>query len=338
MFKKLFIAFIMITLIAVGSVMACPGGNCPPGEGPLTATGYYYGEAPSNDNSNSYSGYPGAYNDDAHSSARGYAGGDVSTYANAAGQSLQYVGTSWVHICCGIWIPVPRYDLIDNPADQSGGMNATSHSDAWSYTNDHYSRTSRAGAGASFYGEADTWGIASGKCGNREVVQGTVYVGGMVSQYHNAMEEGYPSGSWVGGGNGSMGEFYASDYDYESGRGYVRDINWINGGANVEGHTMVTGDFYGSHRSISARTYTEANTFASHGMQYSIVQGSGGVGGVIARGGTYAGGASNFSFVGGTHGSGNATLNADIGVHNDRSHVSVSGSSHATANGVVGGN
>lgn len=347
MFKKSIIALIIAALISFGSTaIASPGGeyhnthcngqgniNSPCDGGgtdygnPSTATGYYYGNAPSYDESNSYSGYPGAFNDDAHSSAQGSSGGNVSTSASAKGTHPEIVGWYW-------WYPI--YIEVPNEAYEEGGLEAQSNSNAWSYTNDYFSNTSCAGAGASFQGDAETYGLAIGPYGDREVVQGTVYVGGIVQQYHNANEAGYPSGSWVGGGNSSLAEFYASDYDYESGHGYVFDTNSIFGGAYTEGHTYVTGDFYGAYRSIEARTWNEAGTYASHPMEYSRVTGNGGVGGAIINGNTYAGGQSTFQYQGGTYGTGNAALNANIVNYGNSSHVTVSGSSSAYANPAVG--
>jgi len=323
--KKLFavLAISMTVIFGANFALAC-GGHGEPKCGPRDADVNLQFQADSFDDSYSSTGWRGNYNDSAYSEAGGYAGGTLDVHANAAGAhpELTFVGWYWI-------FPIFDIEMVDNAATADGYVDADSTSKAWSLTKD-FGRTSMALAGAYTEGSAYTFGVATGLKGCREFVASDVYVGGNVYQQNQAGETGY-YGGFVDGGNNSGGNFYASDRDYESGRGFAMDSNSINGSMITSGGTEVSIDPYGHRRSLEAITKNMVQVNAP-GFDSSVF-GAGGVGGVVQNGGTYAGGNASFSYNGNTYGNGTATLNSDIHVHGTTNTVSASGHADSISDG-----
>lgn len=308
--KKMFMVFLMFLSIAlVGNAFACKGPKC----GPRSADVNLQFQATSDDSDQSSTGWRGNYNDKAGSYAEGYAGGTLDVHANADGYTRFL-----------FW-------KIDNPAIAFPSYGtATDESRAWSWAKD-YGLTSKAGAGAKTEGSAFTLGTAIGVKGCSEFVDSTVYVGGNVYQFNTAGETGR-SGANAQGGNESGGNFYAQDRDYVSGNGFAFDTNEIEGGMITKGETYVTVDPYGNNRSAYAHTenMVEVN---SPKLQFSEVGGNGGVNAMAQKGGSFAGGAANFSYNGDTYGNGQATIDAKVSVGRTQTTVTVTGSAFAVSNG-----
>lgn len=328
--RKLF----LIMMLVIGLAFASNGMACNPQEevcGPRDADVNLQFQGTSEDWSKSSTGWRGNYNDNASSNASGYAGGTLDVSANAAGEHLE-IGMEWVKKCgrygCYSY-PKMTFSMEDNQATADGFVKADSESKAWSYTKD-YGRTSIAGAGAKTESDAFTFGVATGLKGCREFVDSNVYVGGNVYQQNAAGETGY-YGGFVEGGNNSGGNFYASDRDFDSGRGFAMDKNYIEGSMITKGHTEVSIDPYGHRRSIDAMTKNMVQVNAP-GFDSSVF-GAGGVGGVAQKGMNYAGGNASFSYNGQTYGNGNATLNGSIHDHGNTSTVSATGHAQSVSDG-----
>lgn len=319
--RNLFLVGLLSIMLVMGAsaAIAC-GGHNEPQCGPRDANF----NAAFNAESDDYS-YRARGNEQAEAGAYGFSGGNLNVTANADGTHKEIVG--WKRV----WIfKVPVFGNVDNPADAYGYGEADSESKAWTWTRD-YGLTSKAGAGAETNGEAFTFGAATGLKGCPETVDSTVYVGGNVYQSNYAAELGYSNGQGVDGGNMSNGNFYAADHDYESGRGFAADSNYIEGGMITKGKTEVSIDPYGSHRSITGRTENMIQVNAP-GTD-SMVFGQGGVGGNSANGASFAGGQANFGYNGVTYGNGNANINASVVTSGEHTNVTVSGSAHSVSDG-----
>jgi hypothetical protein len=287
-----------------------------------TATGFYHGFAFDYDTDISQTGWWGNYNDGAFASADGMAGGTLQTYANAEGfKTLQWVQThpwKW-------W--EGHFEWVCSPAYASQYGELFGHVDpfavTWAYDFGH---TSVAGGFAVVHTYTDSYGSAFGLSGNREWVSSDLNVSGTVYQNNFAGETGYYAGG-ISGGNESGASFYGSDYDFDSGRGYASDYNFVEGGASTYGETYVTIDPYGSHRSIHGNTFNTANVEENRFLNYSHVYGNGGLGGMIqSRNGSWAGGVVDFSYNGSNNGMGQAVLDATV----TNGTINVSGSSSSS--------
>jgi len=317
--------------VAIAGWGNCHGNTCP---GDQTATGFYQTQTPSEDYSSSSTGWHGNYNDNSEAYAYGASGGDVETYANAHGSTRESERVrDWYHKTHrgGHWHYKTIYTEVPNMAYEEGRASSWSMSDTFAWSKD-FGTTSMAGADAYFYGTADTHGKAIGEDGCREKVFGTVWVAGTVMQGNDAGETGYSNGQGIAGGNTSMASFYAEDFDFEDGRGYVHDDNWIDGSAFTKGWTEVSIDPYGHRRSFSGYTTNFGEVNVSHGLQDSVVAGSGGISGLVQKAGAFANANAGFSYQGFTNGEGNAQINGAIHVHGSYSEATASGSSYAVGN------
>lgn len=350
--KKLFIVLsIVLSLALAGTVMADQGGEpnnthcqgvgndnspCDPGPSPsepgprdANLNLQFQADRGAYDYSWSSTGRRGNFNDHAEAWADGFAGGSLDVYANADGTHREIVFAGWKRICF-FKIPIFKKVDVDNPASVDGFGTAESQGTAWTRTRDT-GLTSTANAYAQTDGSAFTMGFAKGLQGSRESVESNVYVGGTVNQWNEAGETGYSSGQGVDGFNESGGYFMAQDHDYESGRGYAFDTNYIEGGMMTKGMTRVQIDPYGSNRSIKAHTENMVQVNANtHDAQ---VFGYGSVGGMSAKGNSYAGGNAGFSYMGNTYGTGKATLNANVNIGSTTSTVVVSAHADSVSNG-----
>lgn len=310
----------LLSLIAVLFIMSASYGLACQGDGCADATvnGNYQINAFDSDYSSDYT-----WNDGAYAEAGGNAGGTLDTFANAE------CITTWEWVQTGRWFWQGHFEEVQIPgfAQQFGTMDANADPSAWSWAKD-YGLTSKAGAGAKFEGEVSSFGEAFGLGGERESVASDLYVNGSVYQENYAKETGYGAGG-ISGGNSSGGNFYSSDYDYDSGKGFASDYNTVNGSMITKGKTEVTIDPYGSYRSISGQTENFASVEDNNYLNSANVYGSGGIGGSISSyNGSFAGGSADFSYNGGTYGAGAACLDAQVSNGN----ASVSGSSYATGN------
>ena len=295
--KKLF-TYLAVVLFVVCLTVA-PAGACWFCQ---TADGQYDAQSVSSDYS-FHKSYCGCSNDWAEAGASGFVNGTLTTHASG----LFY-------------------------ASESGSIRGCDQSDAWSYAKD-FGRTSKAGAGASTEGAIITKGKAFGVCCGRELVDSTVTVNGDIFQNNYAAETGYGQGQGVDGGSSSFANFTASDRDVDTGCCYASDVNSISGNAEVQGHTVVNIDPYGSHRSFDARTRAMSDINVSGASMYTgSVGGNGGVGGLVQNNGAYAGGNASFAYTGAHSGNGAAQISASVYNGGNYSSVSVSGSSHAFGN------
>jgi hypothetical protein len=222
------------------------------------------------------------------------------------------------------------YEWVPNPAIETGKMTGHSYSNAWSYSKD-YGLTSKAGAGASFKGDAFSKGTAEGDGCGPEIVKSDLYVEGEVKQMNYAGETGYSAGG-ISGGNESGGSFKAVDSDFKIGNGYVSDENYVSGSAVTKGFTNVSIDPYGNNRSISGITGNFVSITSPDTISQANVYGNGGLNGVISNGSSFAGGNVSFNYAGSTFGAGGAMLNASVVTSGNSTTATVSGSSVAFSN------
>jgi len=293
----------------------------PPGPcndcGDVNASGYYEGSAgDSYDHSKSRS-YWGFGDDYGEAGGNGFAGGSVTTFADADDITFRFFGKSFT---------IPGY------AFETGFVDGYSETNAWSYASD-FITTSMSGAGATTEGNSLVGGLAVGLGGCKEFVDTTATVGGWVMQENFSSED-----SWLWGGTFAVGGSYsdagytASNYGYDDGRGLATGLTGISGSATVEGHTLVNVDPFGSSRSIYATTEAMSDINVCHPDFYEgSVSGEGFVQGYAVKGFTYGGGAANFSYSGDMSGNGGATISADIQTGSNNSSVHVSGSSFSTS-------
>lgn len=298
--KKLFTLFTAVLFVVCLAVV--PAGAC---RFCQSVDGSYEGQAASSDYSFRRS-HCGCGNDWAQAGAGGLVNGTLTTQA----EGLFY-------------------------ASQSGWVRGCNSSDTWSYAKD-FGTTSKAGAGASTQGSITTFGEAFGFCCDKELVDSTVTISGNVFQNNYAAELGYNQGQGIDGGSSSFANFTASDRDRHVGQTYCRslsDYNSISGDASVQGHTTVSIDPYGSHRSFDGRTCAMSDINVNGASAYQgTVGGNGGVGGLVQNNGTFAGANASFSYTGAHAGNGAAQISASIYNGGNYSSVSVSGHSHATGN------
>ena len=287
----------------------------------------------------------GNENDSAEASATGFGGFDFELYANADGKSLEIVGWHWIF---------PKFGMVPNDADvfgpfedgtKAGGI-GKGYAHTWSYAIDTgllggwIGYTSSAGAGATAGGKAYFSGEAFGVKGCDEWIQGTLWIGGEVSQNNRAGETDYPDGQFVDGGNGSYAFGLVEETYNVSGQSYNL-LGWEFGGAELttqiknknavstQGTTFVTIDPYDSNRSFFGTTQNSASVnFGQLNLVDSLVNGGGGVAGMVNNGGSYAIGQATFDYSGATQGSGNATISGSV----QPGTVFVSGSAHAAGN------
>ena len=337
--KKLFvILFMVLSLVVVGSAMACEGSECN-GNG-ATVDGYYQVFAADYDWSKSVSSYGNDYG-----FATGYygIGGEMNTYADAEGctSELVYHGKYTGLKALFDWRNWVR-EYTPNEAFEQGFIYAKSKSKAFSWAKDS-GLTSKAGAGIKAdEGFVIIEGSAFGKDGDREMVQSRIVFGADFYQENAAKETGYYAGG-VYAFNFSGLEFEAvTDWDTDINRNGVIHFNSECYTPDVKtiGKSEVTIDPYGSFRSIVAHTENMAYIepiAPDMTMRYANVYGSGGVGGIIGNGDAYAGGNANFNYTGYTNGQGQANLNAVVNTQGQATTAWVSGSSSAVANG-FGGN
>jgi len=343
--------------------------ECVEGEGvTLNVSGEFVGI----DESTSDTGHKGNHNDKSFASSNGFVGFNMdlsaegterrwtgerspSTYDGHAhdyryrGGHLQKYGfwESPTGIIDERWMPVHQegwtylgrneilgakiYETRTN-ADVAGLGFASGDPHAWSYAKD-FGRTSKAGAGASFGGEALVTGFAKGTC--LEDITGTLWIGGTVFQTNEAGETGYSLNQGINGGNWSEAGGYANkdifNFDLFGIKTIAIDALFVNDALETSGHTFVTIDPYGSNRSFYGTTKNSAAIDFGRqlNLQSSYVMGGGGVAGMVQNTqGSFVQGQATFSYVGNTQGNGNATIQGSV----TPSAVFVSGSAHAVGN------
>lgn len=362
--KSVFSMMFVLLFIMVGFAFACEGPNCL-NSASMNVTGNYFGWAPSSD----WDSSANWSNDTASAFAGGGVGGQVITQASAAptlervlvGYEVGYYGSDchkgkcegyWEqHITGRIdWREMPyqqngwdylgihkRYEaiyrtqLVNHTASQNGGIFAHSDSFADSFVFD-FGLTSIAGGFAMFDGITFGYGTADGICGNNESVEGNLSLNGYVGQQNMAKEVGYRDGQFVTAGNFSEATFSATKSFSDEGQGHAAAGDTLVGGAVTSGFSTAT---INPGRSLEATTVTNTS-FYTNGVGTAMLNGAGGVNGVVATQGAYAGGTSTFGYNGtGTQASGNASMNANVHSTGNSSTVMVTGhsSSSVMANG-----
>jgi hypothetical protein len=296
--KKLFtiLTAVLFVVCSFGSpALACSGWGC------QEANGLYEGQAVSSDFSQSGSCWG---NDTASSVASGASYGLVNTHASGF-----LVG------------------------QESGFVSGENTSNAWSYTKD-YGQTSKAGAGAVTEGHMLAGGEAFGLFCDRETVNTTVQVGGLVEQSNAANEIGYAGGDGVGGGSFSGAEFTAINYGGDGGSSFAADMKCISGKAITKGETYVTIDPDGRNQSLFGTTsaMSQIEVCGCPDSYKGSVYGNGGVEGGVSNGNTFGSASASFAYTGSHAGSGAATINVNIYNGGNHSTVNVSGHSYATGN------
>jgi len=270
----------------------------------------------------------GGWNDSAFAKAEGWTYGYGEADAEACGTHTELEFAGWEKVCYGRFcFSVPKFDAIEvaNPADAEVLIinNGPDKVKAWSWAKDK-GLESKAGAGAVLEGSACDIYVgaeAEGLRGGYESAMVKVGLGGQLEQKNRAGEEGYDAGYALGANSSGLG-FTAYNTIVDAGQTYDIlgyqfggadvHIHGIEGKAITKGMTEVSIDPYGFHRSVSAMTTNFAKVNVEAQELNSIVYGGGNVAAGIGIGNTFANGTAGFGYVGGTYGTGTASVNASV--------------------------
>lgn len=274
-------------------------------------------------------------NDFGYAGGSSMIGGDIQTFADAAGY-----GCHWVQTGRFFW--QGHWEYTPNKAFQQGLLYGESKTKAWSWAHDS-GLTSKAGAGI----KADSGfvigeGLAIGKYGDKEFVSDRLAFGADFYQNNGANEVGYLAGGVTAYNQSGLDYLAVSPWDMNESHTTAFNTLYSSYTPDVitKGKSEVTIDPYGNTRSFSAKTENMSN-IAFNGcrapevsIQNASVFGSGIVQGGISNGAAYVNGTSTFSYNGYTAGNGAANLIGKVTVTPGGSTSAfISGSSSAVANG-----